>query len=206
MCDRPDALGAHVRLRSLDDVNAALLELGWVEGRIAAIEAETRARIEEVKRHAANQLALEIDGQRITCGERAEQLRAALETWAQRHLRKHLPHSRQSLALAHGTIGLARTPPAVGFDGTDADGVLQRIDARFRFRQRLDEVLATRHGTLTLADVVRLDVDLAKSRIKAAWDSGPERQKALAAFGLNVATGNKYVIQPTCAELLAPNA
>ncbi|MBX3448212.1 MAG: host-nuclease inhibitor Gam family protein [Planctomycetaceae bacterium] len=206
MTQRPNALGVDSAITTLDDVNAALHELGWLTQQSAAVDARTKSAIEQLKQTACEKLAVDIGGQRITFADRAAALRTRLEDWCREHLASHLPEGAKTLELSHGRIGTRKAPAAVAFaTGETEKSVMSSIDKRAKLQSLLSKLLLTVLGSLTLGRLIRLKPELDKVSIKKAWAEGKRQQQTLKSVGLSVETErDEFVIEPAAVEVTAP--
>lgn len=205
---RPATLGQSPKLKSLDDVDAALHELGWLAHQTQVIDGKTQTAVAALQQAAAEKLQVEIDGQAVTFADRSQQLREALERWCEASLAQHLPAGASSLTLAHGTVGLRKLAAAVAFtEGADDKSVLAAVEKRTGLAKLLAGIAETVLGALTLGNVIRLSPAIDKTAVKRAWEASPQRQRTLKSLGLQVETDRQaWVIEPAAVEVAAPAA
>lgn len=205
MIKRPETLGAELKFETLEDVDAALHELGWCQRQIAHSEATTQAVIERLKADNLAKLVIEIEGNRFTVAERTQALDAALATWCGAKLAGHLAETGgKSLTLAHGVIGTRSLPDKVECDDSK---VIAAVKKKSGLTGLIETLLAKACGAITLGKVIKLKPEVSKTAAKAAWDSGARAQSTLKSLGVVVETNrSSWVIEPASVEVAAPAA
>lgn len=208
MLARPHALGAEFKLNSEQSVDAALHELGWLQARKAAVTAETQVKLAAINKEQAEKLTIEIDGRKMTLGERVEFLESALKKWIDRSLAKHLLPGAKTYKLAHGRVGTKSLPDQVGFKPNyDAETVVTAIAKETSLFTAIEKLLALVLGGLQLCNVIRLKPELNKAAIKDTWQKSDRGKKALEKLGLVLETDREtYVIEPADPEVASPSA
>lgn len=150
--------------QSRGEADGLLAEIGALERQIAMIDAELAATVEQLTESArthADPLAAERDA-RVK----------ALAAWAEANKSTLLEGDRRSHALAHGTVGWRRTPPAVKV----ADDALDAVIAELQRRR--------------LSDLLRVTTSLDKAAILKA----PARVEGIA--GIAIEGGEFFFAQP----------
>lgn len=205
MIKRPETLGAELKFETLEDVDAALHELGWCRQQSAHAEAMTQAIIERLKADNQGRLAVKIDGTETTLAQRAKALEAAIVEWCGAKLASHLAESgSQSLKLAHGVVGTRSLPDVVECDDKK---VIAAITKKTGLTGLIATLLEKVCGAIRLADVIKLKPEVSKTAAKAAWSTGTRAQKTLQALGVEVkANRSCWVIEPAAIETAAPAA
>lgn len=203
MIPRPETLGSELKLQTLADVDAALHELGWCRQQTAEVEARTQATVDRLKAEAQQRLEVEIEDEAVFIAERTAALEAALVTWCGAKLAGHLAETgKQSLTLAHGTIGTRSLPDAVVCDDK---AVLAAVKKRGGLVGLIDTLLETALGAITLANVIKLKPEVSKTAAKAAWAKSARHQQTLKSLGVVVETDrSSWVIEPAAIEVAAP--
>jgi hypothetical protein len=126
---RPDALGVSFQIKSLDDADLALAELSWLENQNALLTAKTKQKVDAIKTEIASQAVVEIEGTFVVISDRIEILAQALEKFVSKQIEKHLPDGKRSIDLAHGTLGLRKTPATVVIpEGVKEAVIVEAID------------------------------------------------------------------------------
>jgi hypothetical protein len=202
---RPGAFGHKITLSTLDDVNAALHELGWLQQTTAVVEAQTKKAVEHLKLNAASKLSVEIDGKAVKFSDRIKSLHSALAGWCATELAKHLPGEAKSLTLPHGRIGTKSVADAVVYtEGEDEKSVLANITQKAGLKTLIAQWLTHALGAITLGVVIRLKPELDKAAIKEAWSSATMR-RTLTSLGITVETNrDELVIEPASVEVSTP--
>jgi hypothetical protein len=206
--DRPAVLGRELALKSEADVNAALHELGWLQQQSAAVDADTKQAIEQLKEQAARELTLDVDNEEVTFATRIDSLTTAIERFLQKNSAKLFSGDLQSKELSHGRIGWKRVADAVVFlHGRDEKAALKAITEKTNVARRCAKWLTEAWGKLTFAQFLRLKPELDKTALKEAWQRNPTLRPALRALGLKVETDRReWVIEPASIEVSAPSA
>lgn len=196
---RPAALAAEFTLTSLDDVDAALHELGWCQHRIAAIDAETKAKVEALKTAQEALFALRLADEDVpstTVHRRAEALETALQAWAEEHLQQHLARDSKTLKLAHGDLSLKLQPLAVTLgEGVNEKAVVAAIEKKSKLPSLVANLLKKiTLGVFSLQQIIRLTPSLDKDGIKAVWEQFPKNRGTLKNLGINVTGGSDAIV------------
>lgn len=196
---RPTALSSEFHLQTLDDVDAALHELGWCRHREAAIDADTKARIEALKSAQGMLKSLKVgDDQTVptTLADRAAKLEAALVKWGEKHLQKHLEKGSKTLQLPHGEVAIKLQPLAVALaEGVKEKAVYAALDRKTKFLFLLANLLKKiTLGVFRLDQIISLKPDLDKNAIKDAWERNPKSRGTLKSLGLIVTGGEDAVV------------
>jgi hypothetical protein len=207
---RPQTLDAEFKIESLDDVDAALHELGWCQHREAAIDAETKAKIEAIKtaQSKLKELSFGLDDEAATTLEkRAATLTAALLKWSDKHLQKHLPKGSKTLQLAHGELSLKLQPLSVVFaEGVKEKDVYAELDRKTKFFALVLNLLKKiTLGQFNLSQIIRLKPDINKDALKDAWERNPKSRGTLKGLGL-VVIGGADAVAITPAKVKVSNA
>lgn len=204
MVTRPTRLGKDFEIKTTEDVDAVLHELGWLDSLEAEVRARLQAAIEKLTAEHTAKLVLTIDDQELTVAHRAASLRSALATWCEANLAEHLKGDAKSLTLSHGTIGTRSLPDCVVCDDKK---VIAAVETKVKLKALIVSWLATKLGAITLAGVIRIKTEVNKVEAKKLWDQGGNVQRSLQALGVTVETGRcSLVIEPNAQELTAPMA
>ena len=204
MVTRPTLLGKDFEIKSTEDVDAVLHELGWLDSHAAAVQARLQAAIEKLTAEHTAKLVLKIDDQELTVAERAAALRFALATWCEANLAANLAPGSKSLKLSHGTVGTRALPDCVTCDDKQ---VLAAVETKVGLKKLIGTWLATKLGAITLAGVIRFKAEVSKTAAKQLWEKGGNARRSLEALGVTVETNREgLVIEPNAPELTAPKA
>lgn len=184
MIKRPETLGAELKFETLEDVDAALHELGWCRQQKAEVDARTQAAVDRMTADSQAKLVVEIAGQPVSIADRAKALEAAVVTWCGAKLAGHLAETgSQSLKLAHGVVGTRSLPDVVECDDKK---VIAAITKKTGLTGLIATLLEKVCGAIRLADVIKLKPEVSKTAAKAAWSTGTRAQKTLQALGVEV--------------------
>lgn len=192
---RPSALGAEFELKTIDDVDAALHEMGWCRLLDSQVDAAMKARIEALKTSLEGQRDLQIGEQQTTLSERAVALEAALIKWGGKQLKKHLPPDSKTLKLPHGEMSFKLQPLAVSLgEGVTEKAVVASIDKKTKLLQLAANLLKKiALGAFHLDQLVRVTPSLDKDGIKTAWAENPKSRGTLKGLGIIVTGGEDAV-------------
>lgn len=201
---RPATLGATLNLESVEHVDAALHELGFIRRQEAIIKGRSQTAIDKLTAANAERLRFEIDGQAVTFSGRAEDLEAAIADWCAKYLPDHLEGESKSLRLTHGTVGSKKLPDCVACEDKK---VLAAVEKKAGLKGLIAALLQTALGAITLGGLIRIKTEVDKTAIKRVWDQGGHAQRTLKALGVTVETDRKaWVIEPNDYEVTAPVA
>lgn len=196
---RPDAFGAAVKLKTAEDVNAALAELRWLAGRQAMVDASLEERHQAVEKEREKLEALTIDSLSTSLGERAAALDEAVKKWLPDHLEKLLPDDGKTLKLEHGqltTKGVAAYIRPIG-DLTE-EQVIEKLEAASEPNNQIMAkvrgicaVFFNRAARVLFGDLVTIKVTANKTGRLAAWKEKRLTDEQLKQLGLEAVTDEK---------------
>lgn len=213
LAPRPVAIGSAFKCTSLEEANAALHELGWLDSFEKTIEAETKEKIEKIKQQAKERFTLSIDQAEgeplmITIDDRRAVLVKAVTAWASRHLVDHIEKGARSIKLSHGTIGYRLAPLAVEFaEGCTEKTVVATIEKKSGLVALLSATLNTLISRVALSSLIRLKAELNKDGIKALWQTTTKPiRSAIEKFGIKVTGGEDALYLDPTKHVTAPPA
>jgi phage host-nuclease inhibitor protein Gam len=197
MATRPDALGLEIKITSIDDVDAILHELSWLEQEQAKLNALAKQKIDAVKLEFQNRsvvlISAEMDGdaaQTMTINERVSALKKPLEAWIVKHAEKHCKGKKRSFDLPHGTIGLRQQPLTIDVSKhSSVAKVLDAIDAES------DSMITTIRSWVVkklkslsclVGDLIKIETTLNLKGIKEAYDEKRLSREQIESLGLTI--------------------
>ena len=168
---RPGALGKDFTVKSIEDCDLVLAEMGWLRAQSDAINARLEQRILEVKTLVGAASVLEIDDLKILISDRFEVLEGALLKWVLKHGDKHLAGKDRSVKLAHGTIGFRQVPLSVTVPKKTDSAVVETIDTLLggvlkKLRGGIQRI--SKAFGLMISDLVSVEFTVNTSAIKTA--------------------------------------
>lgn len=185
---RPDALGLTVTIKSIDDVELCLAELGWLKSQKTRLDAQASQAIEQIKTDSNAKAVVEIEDSQVTIADRIALIEQVLEKWLGKNVSKHLDGEKKSIDLAHGTVGLRQSQLSVTLPkGTD-DEVLAKIDGVAKgFCQKIrDTLVRLVKGFGSIHEMVNLKVSVNISGIKKALKEKRTTKENVESLGLVV--------------------
>ena len=168
---RPGALGKDFTVKSIEDCDLVLAEMGWLRAQSETINARLEQRIAALKTEAGAASVVEIDDLKILISDRFEVLEGALLKWVLKHGDKHLVGKDRSVKLAHGTIGFRQVPLSVCVPKKSDAAVVESIDTLLggvlkKLRggiQRLSKAFG-----VMISELVSVEITVNTSAIKTA--------------------------------------
>lgn len=128
--EAPQTLPLKVELLSLEAADQALEELGRLNAREAAIQAECDREIARVREHHSARMHIQVDRVETTIADRRQLLLNAVEKFAAENRESILEGESKSRELNHGTIGWRAAPRKIEpVEGGAASGNPKIIDA-----------------------------------------------------------------------------
>lgn len=208
MLKRPEAIGLEINLETLEDVDAALHELGWLAGQKSRIEADAQAKIEAIKKDAQSKMVVEIEGKTPTLDERSEKLSDAVHAWCEKNLKGHLPPNQKSKKLSHGVLKLRGLPAAVGIlEGKKPADVAMGLAREAGILPDVDKLLAREVERFPLSKLLVVDFSLAKDAIKAEAAKNPKFAEFLAARSIKIENDRSQItVEPAAVQVATQTA
>lgn len=195
MLNRPEAIGLNISLESIEDVDAALHEMGWLAAKQSQIEGDGQAKIEAIKNEAQARMVVEVEGQRLTFKERFDALWGAVHGWCESQLKGVLPLNKRSAKLSHGELKLRALPAAVALiDGKKPADVARGLAREAGILSEIDRLLSeTEIDGVRLSKLLSVEFVLAKDAIKAEAEKTPDFADFLRARSITIETGSEQI-------------
>lgn len=208
MLNRPEAIGLEIKLESVEDVDAALHEMGWLNAKQCQVEGDAQAKIEVIKNEAQARMVVEIEGQSLTFKERFDALWGAVHGWCESQLKSVLPLNKRSAKLSHGELKLRALPAAVALiDGKKPADVARGLAREAGILADVDELLAREIDGVPLSKLLAVEFTLAKDAIKAEAEKTPDFAEFLRARSITVETGSEQItIVPAAVQVATQTA
>lgn len=208
MLNRPEAIGLKINLESIEDVDAALHEMGWLNGRKNQVEADHQAKIEAIKQDAQSKMVVEIEGKTLTFDERFEELADAVHEWCAKNLKGHLPPNQKSKKLSHGVLKLRGLPAAVGIlEGKKPADVALSLAREAGILAGVDELLAREVDAFPLSKLLVAEFSLAKDAIKAEAAKSPEFAEFLKSRAITIENDRSQItVEPAAVQVSTQTA
>lgn len=173
-------LGATPEIESLDDVDAALVELAWINARESTLQADCEARVAQIQTDAQDRMYLEVEGHVLSFADRRAHLDQAVRVFCETNKTEILSDSgKKSRDLTHGTIGWRQTQLKIApAPGTDTKRVLSLIDKAVELTKSIVSLLGRlKLFGLPLGSLIELKPSLSLTKAKDAY----KQQKLTAA-------------------------
>lgn len=186
------------KLKSLDDVDQALHELSWLEHEDARRNAICKQELDAVKVKQADRFTLQIEGELMPLAQRRQFLEEQIAAWCEKHLATHLPEGKKSMNIAHGELGYRAQPMSVGLaEGVKADDVLDKLDRKTSYKERITDLFNKAFGRFMLGWFVAIKAELSMAKIISAFKEQRVDEKTLNSLGLQVnRPDDKLFIKP----------
>jgi hypothetical protein len=196
---RPETLGATIKLKSIEDVDAALAELAWLKSRQDVVDAtmqELHAAV-EVDRPKAETILVE--GEPLFLCQRVEQLDEAVSDWLPKHLEKLLPEKGNTLKREHGQLTTKSVATYIRPIGElTEEQVIEKIEAASQPQSQIMTkvrgicaVFFCRAAKVLFGDLITIKVTPNKTGRLAAWKEGRLTAAMLKPLGLEVVSDEK---------------
>lgn len=203
MVPRPTKLALDISLKTPEDVDAALHEMGWLRSRQQQIEAADQEKIERLKAECQKKLTVEIDGQSVTFADRWNQLWDAVHKWSVKSLKSILPAGKKTAKLSHGEIKLRTMPAAVQpLEGANVDKIAKELARDAGVLKGLEELLQAPVDGVPVCKLITVKFAIAKDAIKDELDRSPQFAEVLKKRRLAVVSGIEQItVEPAAVQL-----
>lgn len=186
-------LGLDPQVHSLSDVQTALNELSWIDGRETTLAALSRERVEQINAEFGRKMVVDVDGIEVNLSDRRAALKAAIEQFATANPDLMTEGAKRSRKFSGGhTVGWRKQAAAVTYQSGETSRsvtarVIEQVDG---FGRRCVEFLQglrlwgrgknTRHAD----QVVDLKPALNLKRVADLYDRGELSDDDLQKLGL----------------------
>ena len=189
--------GPHkIKVKTADDVAAALRWLAWMHSRGETVAARRDAQIAMANEHAARDMQVEIDGTRLTFAEWREQLEAAVSRYAEQHPEQIFDGKTKTAKFPTGTIKCRDVADQVK---VDPDAKPKEIADGLAAKHKLPQTVADLIAKAGLTDRLKVSFALDLAGYKRLFSAGKITARNLPK-GLSVAKAHtETTIKPISA-------
>jgi len=203
-------LGNSPTIKTADEANLALREMGFLRDHAATINAARdqalRKAAEEINARFDAELVVDVDGEEVLYDDRAKMLHAALETWAEEEYAgvKNGEAKKRSLNLVEGKISWQKARDSVVYAANkSANTAIAAIDKAL---EKEDEasVMQQLHGLLDqievtlgdeavpVAELVKVSLTIERTKLLEAFKAKRVSRDVLRAIGCLFEAGRDY--------------
>lgn len=194
-----------MKISNLEELNAAIAEVGEIEALEATIKAEADGKIATIKAEAQSRLIVSVDGEQIPTRDRAAALFKAAESYATRN-RQQILEAEKSRRLTAGTFGFRKQKDKLEPLGkkTEKHWLSVILDAVIDGVVAVINRYAAGGGSLKTADLVTIDIKWDKAGILSAIAEKRIKANDLKPFGLRFVEGeDEFFLKPDEAKIEA---
>lgn len=198
--DKPVAtLDATPDVKSHDDVDLALQELGFLSALEASINARCKTEVDALQKKYSDELVVDVRGENVGIADRRQKLQEAVASYCKKKRKTVLDGPKKSRDFTHGAVGWKSSSVSYVFDGDNTPkGLLERVEKQLGLAAKLVAWLKrqTVFG-VRLDRFIELKPAIRITAVKAAVEAGEITPAALKKLGMKVEQGSEtFYVKP----------